>query len=273
MNTHSLNTARNHDILERKSNDMKSVIEVTKWAKTICLEDPASLDFSLFGESYTEAHPYEIKVKMTPDQMILMAIYQTMYLNELVCCCVHDIKPSIVSLDKEGQKIFKAALKRVRDYERWMANITNSSGNVYVDFCDEMDCKVQPFLETLRLSIYNLLNKREDVDTPYVSALIIFAHSITNISIVEIGNRIKDILKYDESAVSLYTYQQKELLTILENLVKWVFRKAADINLNDNTECVEAYRELIETINNYDIITMSIVKAQQLNDKENESKN
>lgn len=273
MDVHSLNTARKYGFLKRKSNDMKAVMEVTEWAKTICFDDPASLDYFLFGESYAEAHPDEVKIKMTPNQIVLMAVYQTMYLNELVCCCVHDIKPSISKMDKETQKIFKAAIKRVREYEKEMIKIAGSSSNVYVDFNDIMDYTIQPLLDKYRDAVYSHFNSIKNVEYPYICALIELARSMTKHSIMEISNRIRDCIKYDEDSVSLRKYKQTDLLGILENLTKWIFRKVEeDINLNDSSECVEAWKNLINAINNPDVIAMAIVKAQQLNDKENDIK-
>lgn len=273
MDVHSLNTARKYGFLKRKSNDMKAVLEVTEWARTVCPDDPASLDFFLFGESYAEAHPDEVVVKMTPNQMILTAVYQTMYLNELVCCCVHDMKPSMLKMDKETQKIYKAAYRRVREYESWMANIMSTSGNVYVDFNDTMDYTVQPLLEKFKDELYDCLDLHSNAEYPYLCTLVETAHTVTRFSITEIANRVKDTLKYDESAVSLHTYQQKELMTILDNLTKWVFRKVNDINFNDYPNVVNAWVNVEKAINNSDTIGAAIVKAQELNDKNNESKN
>lgn len=273
MDVHSLNTARKYGFLKRKSNDMKAVLEVTEWAKTICPNDPASLDYFLFGESYAETHPDEVMVKMTPNQMILTAVYQTMYLNELVCCCVHDMKPSMSKMDKETQKIYKAAYRRVREYEKYMQKLMTTSGNVYVDFNDTMDCTVQPFLDKFKDELYDCINSHSNAEFPYICTLVEVARTVTRFSITEIANRVKDTLKYDESAVSLYTYQQKELMTILDNLTKWVFRKVEDINFNDYPNVINAWVDVDKAINNSDTIGAAIVKAQQLNDNNNESKN
>lgn len=272
MDVHSLNTARKYGFLKRKSNDMKAVLEVTEWARTICPNDPASLDFFLFGESYAEAHPDEVMIKMTPNQMILTAVYQTIYLNELVCCCVHDMKPSMLKMDKETQKIYNAALKRVRYYENYMANLMSTSGNVYADFNDTMDYTVQPFLEKFKDELYDCLDSHSNTEYPYVCTLVETARTVTRFSITEIANRVKDTLKYDKSAVSLRTYQQKELMVILDNLVKWVFRNVNDINFNDYPNVVNAWVDVEKAINNSNTIGSAIVKAQQLNDKDNDIK-
>lgn len=213
----------------------------------------------------------KVKIKMTPNQIVLMAVYQTMYLNELVCCCVHDVKPSISKMDKETQKIFKAALKRVQAYEKEMIKIAGPTSNVYVDYNDIMDDTIQPLLDKYRDAVYSHFNSIKNVEYPYICSLIELCRSMTKFSIMEISNRIRDCLKYDEDSVSLRRYKQTDLLGILDNLTKWIFRKVEeDINLNDSSECVEAWKNLINAINNPDVIAMAIVKAQELN--ENESK-
>lgn len=226
----------------------------------------------LSGRGCVKCPKDRVMVKMTPNQVILTAVYQTMYLNELVCLCVHDIKPSISKIDKESQKIYKAALRRVREYEAWMANIMSDSGNVYVDFNDTMDYTVQPFLEKFKDELYNCLDSHSNAEHPYVCTLVETARTITRFSITEIANRVKDTLKYDQSVVSLYTYQQKELMTILDNLTRWVFRKVNDINFNDYPNVVNAWVDVEKAINNSNTIGAAIVKAQQLNDKDNDIK-
>lgn len=227
----------------------------------------------LSGRGCVKCPKDRVMVKMTPNQVILMAVYQTMYLNELVCLCVHDIKPSISKIDKESQKIYKAALRRVREYESWMANIMSDSGNVYTDFNDIMDDTVRPLVDEFRNELYDLLDEEINVENPYVCTLVELARTVTRFSITEIANRVKDTLKYDKSVVSLYTYQQKELMTILDNLTNWLFRKVKDINFNDYPNVVNAWLDVEKAINNSNTIGAAIVKAQRLNDKENESKN
>lgn len=226
----------------------------------------------LSGRGCIKCPKDNVMVKMTPNQIILTAVYQTMYLNELVCLCVHDIKPSISKIDKESQKIYKAALKRVREYESWMANIMSTSGNVYTDFNDIMDDTVRPLVDEFRNELYDFFDEEINVENPYVCTLVELARTVTRFSIIEIANRVKDTLKYDKSVVSLYTYQQKELMTILDNLTNWLFRKVKDINFNDYPNVVNAWLDVEKAINNSNTIGAAIVKAQRLNDKEYESK-
>lgn len=276
LDVHSLNTLREIGAIKRKSNDMKTVIEGTNWAKTICPDDPASLDFYLFGKSYEEAHPEEFEeeenIQMTPNQIILLSVYLCMAVNEIACCCVLDIEPSIKDKDKETQKIYYAAKRRVMWYQNEVNSLTVSSGNIYANFMDTLDDYIQPILGEYRDGLYKYLATIKGVENPYLYALVELARSTTKFSIQEISNIIIECQKYDEKAISLRHYKMQELLDIMGNLTKWVFRKADDINYNDSAECVNAYCKFVDTLRNPNILGECIIKAQQLEDKNNESK-
>lgn len=230
----------------------------------------------LFGKSYEEAHPEEFEepeeVPMKPNQILLVSVYQVMALNEMCNCCVLDIEPSIKNKDKETKKLFYAAKKRVNWYQKEVNNLTISSGTVYVDFNDSLDLYTKPLLLKYQQALENYLSTIKGVENPYFASLVEVARSMTKLSITEISNRIKECIKFAEDSAALRHYKQQELLDIINNLVKWVFRKAEDINYNDSSECVEAYKNLVDAYQNPNIIGECIIKAQQLNDKEDESK-
>lgn len=273
LDVHSLNTLREIGAIKRKSNDMKTVMEATIWAKSICPDDPASLDFYLFGKSYEEAHPEEFEkekdVPMTPNQVLLLSVYLCMAVNEIACCCVLDIEPSIKDKDKETQKIYYAAKKRVMRYQNEVNSLTVSSGNIYPNFNDALDDYIQPILDEYRDGLYKYLTAIKGVENPYLCALVELARSMTKFSIQEISNRIKECIKIDEKSVSLRHYKMNELLDIMGNLTKWVFRKADDIDYNNSPECVNAYCKFVDTLRNPNVLGECIIKAQQLEDKGN----
>lgn len=212
------------------------------------------------------------EVPMKPNQILLVSVYQVMALNEMCNCCVLDIEPSIKNKDKETKKLFYAAKKRVNWYQKEVNNLTISSGTVYVDFNDNLDVYIQPLLFKYRQALEDYLFTIKGVENPYFASLVEVARSMTKLSITEISNRIKECIKFAEDSIALRHYKQKELLDIINNLVKWVFRKAEDINYNDSPECVEAYKNLVDAYQNPNIIGECIIKAQHLNDKEDESK-
>lgn len=174
--------------------------------------------------------------------------------------------------DKETKKLFYAAKKRVNWYQKEVNNLTISSGTVYADFNDSFDVYIQPLLFKYRQALEDYLSTIKGVENPYFASLVELARSMTKLSIIEISNRIKECIKFAEDSIALRHYKQKELLDIINNLVKWVFRKAEDIDYNDSPECVEAYRNLVDAYQNPNLIGECIIKAQQLNNDNNESK-
>ncbi len=51
LDLHVGRTARSYGLITRPQDDWKSVVQLTEWARTICPEDPARLDFALYGMS------------------------------------------------------------------------------------------------------------------------------------------------------------------------------------------------------------------------------
>jgi uncharacterized protein (TIGR02757 family) len=49
LDVHVIRTARKLGLLERKSNDKRAVIKLTKKLREFCIEDPVKYDFALFG--------------------------------------------------------------------------------------------------------------------------------------------------------------------------------------------------------------------------------
>lgn len=277
---HVFNKARELGYLTRKSNDMKACIELTNKCREIMPDDPASVDFALFGMGYEEAHPEQFQesedeklVPLTPNQIVLISVYQVMYMNELTNCCVFDIGFNIDDKDKETKKIYKAAQKRVDKYQKEANSISESSGNIYCDFMDNMDKYVLPLLRKYRESIEEYLSTINGVNDAYFCSLVEVSRAMAKFSIMEIHNKIMLCNEYAQDAAGLRYYKQQELFDILGNLTKWVFRNADDINYNDSPACVESYKNLICAITHPNNLGESIIFAQQLNDKESESKN
>lgn len=208
------------------------------------------------------------RIPMTNDQILLVATYIVIYVNELANVCVMDIKPSIANKDKETQKIYFAALKRVKEYQSRMAKIAGDNAiGIYASYCDALDQEVLPVIEKYRMSIEKYLCDIEGVENPYFLSMVELARSITSYSVIAISKRIAECLKFDENAVALRGYKQSELLKILEDLCKWCFRKASDINYNESEECVNAYREFDAILTNPDIISTCIINANELENK------
>lgn len=257
------------DYLKELANKYKDKINAITYDSLINyrVDDLYNLD-----QGCERAHPEEFKeperIPMTNDQILLVATYIVIYVNELANVCVMDIKPSITNKDKETQKIYFAALKRVKEYQSRMAKIAGDNAiGIYASYCDALDQEVLPVIEKYRMSIEKYLCEIEGVENPYFLSMVELARSITNYSVIAISKRIAECLKFDENAVALRGYKQSELLKILEELCKWCFRKASDINYNESEECVNAYREFDAILTNPDIISTCIINANELENK------
>lgn len=270
---HVLRKARELGFITRKSDDMKSCMQLTNKCREIVPDDPSSVDYALFGMGYEEKHPEIVEkdgqptMKMTPNMIVLVSTYQCMALNELACCCVLDIELSVKDKDKETKKLYYAAKKRVDKYQKDMNKITLETGTLYSDFNDHLDEYVQPLLRKYREAIENYITNIKGVEFPYFCSLVEVARSMTKFSITETHERIIECNRHIKDASGLAYYKQKELLDILTNLTKWIFRKADDINYNNSPDCVKAYVDLIDCLVNPDILAESIIFAKQLNEE------
>ena len=63
LDVHVARLSRDMNLLERKSNDMKAVIELTNNLKKFDSSDPVKYDFAIFGKGFEEAHSLEQKSK------------------------------------------------------------------------------------------------------------------------------------------------------------------------------------------------------------------
>lgn len=269
---HVLNKARELGYIKRKSNDMKTCIELTNKCRELVPSDPASIDFALFGMGYEEAHPEEFeesdpKNPLTPQQIILISTYAVLYVNELCNVCVLDLNTMMPNRDSETKKIYKAAFKRVREYQKIVNKISSTSGNIYSNFCDLFDVYVMPVLKEYQESIEEYLDTLPGgFGNTYFLSHVEVARSMTHYSIWETAYRVADSFKYTNNAISLSQYKQKELFSILTNLTKWCFRKAPDIDYNYQPKIVAAYEKLDSILTNPEIISKCIIKAQELED-------
>lgn len=59
LDVHVGNTARSYGLLTRQASDMKAVVELTNVCRSIYPDDPAIVDFALFGLGYTQKNNIE----------------------------------------------------------------------------------------------------------------------------------------------------------------------------------------------------------------------
>ena len=191
-----------------------------------------------------------------------IAIYNMIYVNDLACACVIDMKDKLQEQDKETKKIFGALVKRQVVYEK---EITRIVGNK-IDFCAEynsqMDEKIKSLVQDLYDAIYNFLNKNGVENCTFI-ALAELCYTITSYSVNSIEKRISECLKYSQDILNLRSYKLSEMEKISRNLCNWLCRKIKDMDMNKDENIINAYRKLDKALTNVGNIDCSILKATE----------
>lgn len=95
------------------------------------------------------------KMELQGELALRIAIYNILYVNDLACACVIDMKDKVKTQDKETQKIYSALLKRQWNYEREITKIIGEQIGFCADVNAEMDDSVQTKLCDLYDAIYS----------------------------------------------------------------------------------------------------------------------
>lgn len=203
------------------------------------------------------------KYKTIDDSFALrIAIYNILYVNDLACACVIDMKDKVKTQDKETQKIYGALLKRQINYEKELLNILQGQINFCADVNAEMDDAVQDKVLSLYVAIYDYL-KANNVDNCTFIAHAELAYTIIGYSIMSIDKRIEECRKYNKDVVNLQTYKLLGMRDVARNLCNWLGRKCNGLNLNDCQEIKNAYHELDKVLTNIRVIESAILKAEE----------
>ena len=203
------------------------------------------------------------KMELKGELALRIAIYNILYVNDLACDCVIDMKDKVKTQDKETQKIYGALLKRQINYEKELLNILQGQINFCADVNAEMDDAVQDKVLSLYVAIYDYL-KANNVDNCTFIAHAELAYTIIGYSILSIDKRIEECRKYNKDVVNLRAYKLTEMQSIAYNLCNWLGRKCDGINLNDSSEIKEAYHQLDKVLTNCSVIENAIIKAEEL---------
>ena len=203
------------------------------------------------------------KIELQAELALRIAIYNILYVNDLACACVIDMKDKVKTQDKETQKIYSALLKRQWNYEREITKIIGEQIGFCADVNAEMDDAVQDKVFSLYVAIYDYL-KANNVDNCTFIAHAELAYTIIGYSILSIDKRIEECRKYNKDVVNLQRYKLIGMLDVSKNLCNWLGRKCNGLNLNDCQEIKDAYHELDKVLTNISVIENAISKAEEL---------
>ena len=224
-------------------------------------EDTPEVGF-YYVDSFRKCNLWK-KMELQAELALRIAIYNILYVNDLACACVIDMKDKVKSQDKETQKIYSALLKRQWNYEREITKIIGEQIGFCADVNAEMDDAVQDKVFSLYVAICGYL-KANNVDNCTFIAHAELAYTIIGYSILSIDKRIEECRKYNKDIVNLQRYKLIGMLDVSKNLCNWLERNCNGLDLNDCQEIKEAYRELDKVLTNISVIENAISKAEEL---------
>lgn len=202
------------------------------------------------------------KMELQGELALRIAIYNILYVNDLACACVIDMKDKVKTQDKETQKIYSALLKRQWNYEREITKIIGEQIGFCADVNAEMDDSVQTKLCDLYDAIYSYLQDNGVKNYGFI-AYAELAYTIIGYSILSIDKRIEECRKYNKDVVNLQAYKLLGMRDVARNLCNWLGRKCNGLNLNDCQEIKKAYHELDKILTNIRVIESAILKAEE----------
>ena len=202
----------------------------------------------------------EIKGKIFSENIIKIAIYNILYVNDIACSCIVDLKDMAKKQDKETQKIVGALVKRQELYESKIREILGEMINSFAVYNDNMDEYVSIKIENFRNAILQFLKQHCVENAEFITASEI-ARTMIGYSIISIENRIRECCKYNKDIVNLRQYKLSEFERIANNLCDWVSRKCKNLNLNESVDILNRYKELDKTLTDCNIINESIIKS------------
>lgn len=204
------------------------------------------------------------KYRPKDDTYILTtSIYNIVYVNDLACASVINLMDKVKNQDKETQKIFGALVKRQRAYEEDFNNILVKSQDFLAEYNSYMDERIQDKLEAFQKAMIRSFTSRGYENAEFI-ALVEVMRTIIGYSVVSVEKRIQECLKYNKDSVNLRYYKLNEMKKIAENLSDWTKRKCKGLNLNDEKDVIDAYRELDKALTSSDIINEALYKAKDL---------
>lgn len=197
------------------------------------------------------------------NNVVLLAIYNTLYLNEASCTYAEAIKEIEDKLSNNGKKILQAVMNRVRNYQSSLIDILGDKRLYYSCFSDAMDEELSPILNKFRVSV-QLKLKEHNIPNYKEISTIETAFIITDYSINNIEKIVKSVLPYNKDIVNLRGYKLTELRDLLMKLSDYEARKIEqDINLDNDLACRKVFDEFHNKFSDMKLIFNCIDKARK----------
>ena len=112
----------------------------------------------------------EIKGKIFSENIIKIAIYNILYVNDIACSRIVDLKDMAKKQDKETQKIVGALVKRQKLYESKIREILGEMINSFAVYNDNMDEYVSIKIQNFRNAILQFLKQHCVENAEFITA-------------------------------------------------------------------------------------------------------
>lgn len=193
---------------------------------------------------------------------LLIFTYNILYINDMIYNNILNIKSYIRPNEhKETIKIYNALYKKNEKYYDIIDEIMMKYKLTFSEFCGYIDDEIDPLINELYDSIYELIITQVDEDT---SKLI--SHIELTLIISDIAKCLFDNVKNDKKKfkIDINRIEYLNLVDINKNikgLADWLaflYRKEIDVNLNESEEIISKFKaltnKLVDTKMYYDAI-------------------
>lgn len=197
--------------------------------------------------------------------IIRIAIYNILYVNDLACYTVYNLFDLVKKQDKETQKIYGALLKRYKTYDHALLKTFEDQIYNIAEYSSNMEEYVMPKLNDLTAAVTEALKGINAENYSFI-ALVEVARTMLGYSVMNAENRVKECLKYQKDSVYLRQYKLIEMAKIAENLSTWCSRKCGGLNLNECEKVIDAYRSLDKILTDVELIDRCILQSEKTYD-------
>lgn len=185
------------------------------------------------------------------DNAYLYSVYTMLYANDLACNYIKVIKGLIPETDKEAKKIYGALMKRVKNYFKAIATISDSGIYFLADFLAEIDDIVEADIENYKKALNDAFKGEETANIEYFTA-VEMGRSFADLSVMTIQDICNSLAERKIDIGGISYWKLLEVQKIVNNFAKWVYRKAiVKIDLNECKGVVESFDKLRNTLCDY----------------------
>ena len=206
------------------------------------------------------------------DNILKYATYTILYVNDLACNCIKDLKPFIAHKDKETQKIYGALLKRATNYLRFVRGvIKEESNNFLADYNSVMDDINDESVVLFKEAIINAYKQGNISEYEFLGNVEV-ARSMFYLSIATLDCLISKLSSSAINSFCLNTYSLKPYSYIMDNFVKWCYRFAekemsCDLDISKDEEVMKHFVKINENLLNYESFDKCYSEALKLANK------